>query len=72
MVEYSDLKQALLPWLVVVQCAKHSLQEDVGEYLVDDGEKANRVVILDVGLITFLVEHDNSYVFPRAQDTAFQ
>ena len=68
MVEYPGL----LPRLVLIQCAKHSLQEDVGEYLVDDGKKANGAVVLDVGHITFLVEEDNSCVFPRARDAAFR
>ena len=47
-------KAGLLPWLVLIQCVKHSLQEDVGEYLVDDGKKVNGAVVLDVGHVTFL------------------
>ena len=35
-------------------CAKHSPQEDVEGYLVDDGEKAIRVGILNVSAIIFL------------------
>ena len=31
----------MLPWLVLNQCARHSLQEDVGNYLVDNGKKVN-------------------------------
>ena len=54
--------------MVVVQCAKHSPWEDVGEYVVDDGEKINQALIPNVGLITFLVEYDNSCVLPRALD----
>ena len=41
---------------MLIQCVKHSLQENVGEYLVDDEKKANGAVVLDVGHITFLVE----------------
>ena len=63
---------ALLSWLVLIQCVKHFLQEDVKEYLVDDGKKANGAVVLDVGHITFLVEENNSCVLPRARDTAFR
>ena len=62
----------LLPWLVLIQCVKHSLQEDVEEYLVDYEKKANGTVILDVGHITFLVEEDNNGVLPRACDMAFR
>ena len=52
-------ESSLLPCLAVVQCVKHALQDDVKEYLVVDGEEDSWVVILDVSLITFLVEYDN-------------
>ena len=65
-------ESSLLPWLVVVQCVKRSPQEEVEEYAVGDGEKANCRVILDVSLITFDVEYENSCVLPRARDTAFE
>ena len=46
-------------------------QEGVGEYLADDGEQANRAVLLDFGFITCLGEYDNICVLQRARDKVF-